>query len=114
HKVFGEAVAILAGDALLALAFELVARHVPDAAIARDMILELASAAGGEGMIGGQVLDLQGESAAPSAARVREIHNLKTARLIATACRLGGLAARASEAQLTALMQYGQFLGLAF
>src|SRR5204862_4197529 len=66
HKVFGEAMAILAGDGLLALAFELIAREVADAATAREMILELARAAGGAGMMGGQALDLTGESQPPA------------------------------------------------
>lgn len=131
HKVFGEAAAILAGDALLTLAFELIASHTRPAGKACRMTLALARATGWQGMIGGQVLDLQAEGRiaadpddeprassikppADGAERVRRIHEQKTARLIAAACRLGGLAADAAEHELAALDSYGLKLGLAF
>ncbi len=129
HKVFGEALAILAGDGLLTLAFELIALEVPDSSIASKMVLALARGAGWAGMIGGQVMDLEAEGRitirsdanqpTPAAAsrpleRVREIHALKTAHLIATACHLGGLAAEADPQRLDTLTTYGQNLGLAF
>lgn len=114
HRVFGEATAILAGDALLALAFEAItaAPIAPTATVA--MVRELADATGWQGMIGGQIEDITGEAAEPDAARVDRIHALKTARLIEAACRLGGLAAGADEARLAALGRYGRALGLAF
>ncbi|MFQ5429899.1 MAG: polyprenyl synthetase family protein [Phycisphaerae bacterium] len=114
HRVFGEALAILAGDALLALAFEILSEEVssPDRAVA--MTRELATATGAAGMIGGESLDIEGESHAPDLDEVERIHSLKTARLIESACRLGGLAAEASESQLRALSDYGRALGLAF
>jgi len=114
HKVFGEATAILAGDALLALAFEILANDVTDATIAAAMIRELAAAAGCRGLIGGEYEDLAGESVPPDAALVGRIHEGKTARLIEAACRLGGLAARADGQELETLARYGRALGAAF
>ncbi|HVP09881.1 MAG TPA: farnesyl diphosphate synthase [Phycisphaerae bacterium] len=114
HKVFGEAMAILAGDGLLALAFELLARDVSDPRKTLAMIRELADAAGWQGMIGGEAADVQGESLPPDAAVVSRIHAAKTARLIEAACRLGGIAAGAAEKQLSVLGSYGEALGLAF
>lgn len=114
HKVFGEATAILAGDALLTMAFELLARDVGDADVSRAMALTLARASGGSGMIGGQALDIEGEAQPPAHERIQPIHAMKTAALIAAACRLGGLAARAPARQLDALEAYGRHLGLAF
>jgi geranylgeranyl diphosphate synthase type II len=85
HKKFGEAMAILAGDALVVLAFELLARHVCDRRLAGEMVLELAERTGWEGMIGGQAADIAGQSQDPSLERTHYIHERKTA-----AC-LGGL-----------------------
>jgi len=114
HKQFGEAMAILAGDGLLALSFEILAGAVGDPALSRDMVRELAVAAGWQGMVGGEVADIEGESVAPDAALVARIHLAKTARLIEVSCRLGGLAARADEAGIAALGSYGHELGMAF
>lgn len=114
HKRFGEAVAILAGDALLALAFEIIGQRVTDAPVAAGMTSELAEAAGWRGMIGGEVADLLGEEAAPDRAMVEAIHAAKTARLIEAACRLGGLAAAAEPETIETLGCYGHALGLAF
>jgi len=114
HKQFGEAIAILAGDALLALAFEMIATDVRDASVAASMIRELAAATGWKGMIGGEVADLEGESRQPDATLVAEIHAAKTARLIEAACRLGGIAAHACDAHISALGAFGRHLGLAF
>jgi geranylgeranyl pyrophosphate synthase len=114
HKVFGEATAILAGDALHALAFEILAGEISDPAMAVAMVTELATAAGWEGMIGGEAADLEGELVPPSADLVARIHAAKTARLIQAACRLGALAARANDASFAALSKYGHELGLAF
>ena len=114
HKQYGEAVAILAGDALLTLAFELVA-PMPGAA------KELAGAAGSLGMIAGQVADMEAEGAVDRCdepdelkKKVEYIHRHKTAALIRAATRMGALAASAGSAQLSALSRYGECLGLAF
>lgn len=126
HVVFGEAVAVLAGDALHALAFGLLARippPVPAAAVVR-MIGEVAESIGTEGMVGGQVLDLLGERrphlpvipswpAAPEDA-VRDIHIRKTGALIRASVRAGALISGAPPAALDALSTYGARLGLAF
>jgi geranylgeranyl diphosphate synthase type II len=114
HKQYGEAIAILAGDALLALAFEVLGGEVADPAVARAMTRELAAAAGWQGMIGGEAADIEGQSMTPDASLVARIHAAKTARLIEASCRLGALAAKASESQLAALARYGHELGLAF
>ncbi len=114
HKVYDEAAAILVGDALLAMAFEVLARDVADPVTAVSMIHELACATGPAGMIGGEALDIEGESAAPDLDLVHRIHSAKTARLIQSACRLGGLAASADPETISALETYGHALGLAF
>ncbi len=108
HKAFDEATAILAGDALQAAAYEVIARRTPDPALAARLVLELATAAGAVGMVGGQQLDLA------TTADVREIHERKTAALIAAAARMGAMAARASPTVLARLTRYGRALGLAF
>lgn len=114
HRVFGESTAILAGDALVALAFEILADEPWDAATAAAMTLELSRAMGAEGMIGGELADIEGESSAPSESLVRQIHEAKTARLIQCACRLGALAAGAATDDMNSLSDYGRHLGLAF
>ncbi len=114
HKKFGEAVAILAGDALLALAFEIIGRGVRHADTAAAMTRELAEAAGCRGMIGGETADLAGESRPPDRDLVASIHAAKTARLLESSCRLGGLAAGADPTRTAALAGYGLDLGLAF
>jgi geranylgeranyl diphosphate synthase type II len=110
HKVFGEAMAILAGDALLTRAFEVLAG-------AGDIALvgELAAAAGtAGGMIGGQVHDLEGEGQAPTAERLEAIHRAKTGALLRASVRMGAIAAGAGAAQLDLLTAYGESVGLAF
>lgn len=110
HKVFGEAMAILAGDALLTFAFEVLAR-----AASAALVAELARAAGTVGgMIAGQVHDLEGEKMAPSAELLERIHRAKTGALLRCALRLGAMHAGASPAQLEALSRYGEHIGLAF
>jgi geranylgeranyl diphosphate synthase type II len=104
HKAFGEATAILAGDALLTHAFYVLAKSVP-AAVA--IVSELAGPAG---MVGGQVDDVRGRSEE----EIESIHSRKTAALFIAAVGLGGLVAGASEQQLQALSAYGRALGLAF
>ena len=114
HKKFGEATAILAGDALVVLAFELLVRHAADAGMAAKMVLELARGAGWSGMIGGQAADILGQSQPPTLSLAEYIHQRKTARLFETACRLGPIAGRASTAKIDALGHFGQMLGRAF
>jgi len=114
HKVFGEALAILAGDALHTLAFQLLLRRTPDGGLARDLALELATASGFDGMVGGQVEDLAGGGQEPGLDRLRRIHECKTAALIRAAVRGGGRAAGATAAQVQDLGRYGLALGLAF
>jgi geranylgeranyl diphosphate synthase type II len=116
HKVFGEAMAILAGDALLTLAFEVLAKAegVDDAARAR-MVAELATASGTVGgMIGGQVNDLEGEGKAPDPALLESIHRAKTGALLRASLRLGAIFAGAAPEQYDALSRFGEHAGLAF
>ena len=114
HKRFDEATAILAGDALLALAFELLAREIRDPSLAARMSLALARATGSCGMIGGQMSDLEGERQPPSFDLTRAIHERKTVALFRAACELGGLAGRASDPDLATLCRFGQMVGRAF
>jgi geranylgeranyl diphosphate synthase type II len=116
HKVFGEAMAILAGDALLTLAFRVLGEieAVPDASKVR-MITELASAAGTPGgMIAGQVSDLEGEGQTPDPVLLGTIHRAKTGALLRASVRLGAICAGADEERLEALSRYGEHTGLAF
>ena len=113
HKVFGEAMAILAGDAMVTMAFELLGRDVP-APLAARMVQELASGAGPEGMIGGQVLDIDGENKHLSLQDLQQLHRMKTGALLTASCRLGAMAGGANEARLQNIAQFGLHLGLAF
>jgi geranylgeranyl diphosphate synthase type II len=115
HKVFGEAIAVLAGDALLTIAFEIAAGcksrpRYPHAAIIR----ELAVASGSQALIGGQVADAEGEGKKISPGELRYIHENKTAALITASIRLGAMSANATPAQLKRLTEFGRSLGLAF
>jgi geranylgeranyl diphosphate synthase type II len=115
HKMFGEANAILAGDALLTLAFEWLAEcEAPSPYAPNQLALELARAAGSQGVIGGQVEDLAAEGKAPTADLVEYIHRQKTAALIRAATRIGAIAGGATAGQLEALTNYGEDIGLAF
>lgn len=114
HVAFGEAVAILAGDALACLAFEIVARETPNPELVKSLVLELGQAVGTRGMIGGQILDLCAEGHEPDLALVREIHRRKTAALIKAACALGAISARVNADAMAAVSRYGELLGLAF
>jgi geranylgeranyl diphosphate synthase type II len=114
HKVFGEATAILAGDALHSLAFESLLDAVLDAPLARALALDLARAAGVGGMVGGQVEDLSAERQPPTEERLHHIHAGKTAALLAAACVGGGRCGRAPREALDALRRFGTDLGLAF
>jgi geranylgeranyl diphosphate synthase type II len=110
HKKFDEATAILAGDALLTLAFEVLA-HAP---LAAQLVRELAEAAGSRGVVGGQAEDLAAEGRAPDAALLEFIHTHKTGALIRAACRMGARAAGATADQLAAVTDYAEKIGLAF
>jgi geranylgeranyl diphosphate synthase type II len=117
HKVFGEAIAILAGDALLTLAFRLVADNAAspaDAGRLRDVLTDLADAAGHTGMVGGQVVDLLSEGKVVGAETVDYIHARKTGALIRTSLRIGARLCGATPAQIEALGVAGAALGLAF
>ncbi|MBL7076493.1 MAG: polyprenyl synthetase family protein [Kiritimatiellae bacterium] len=115
HVSFGETNAVLAGDALQALAFELVGRTPPtDLWNASDMVRELAVAAGSRGVVGGQVADLGLSGRQPSEEEIAFIHEHKTADLFRASLRLGGMAANGSPAQVEALGRYALNLGLAF
>lgn len=112
HKVFGEGLAILAGDWLLAYAFELLGRAGGSAEQSAGMVRALAD--GAMGMVLGQAADLAGEGAPASAELVDFIHAHKTARLIEACCRIGVLSAGGDETQEDALARYGRHLGLGF
>jgi len=117
HKVFGEALAILAGDALLTLAFRLLADNVPATSSGprlRDVLVEIADAAGSPGMVGGQVADIECEGKPADAEIVDYIHTHKTAALIRASIRAGAILSGATPAQLAALGVVGGALGLAF
>lgn len=114
HKAFGEAVAILAGDALVTLAFEIPACHISQSAVAVAVIAELAQATGWMGMIGGQTHDILGEKLPIDLALVEQIHRYKTARLLQCAARLGAVCAEAEGQETQAAATYGLHLGIAF
>lgn len=115
HKVFGEGVAVLAGDALLTEAFAMLAR-VPanERYDAKDYITEFAFRTGSLNLVGGQVLDLEGEGRQLTVDELRAIHHGKTSALIIASLRLGGMSAGCTAEQLEALTAYGRDLGLAF
>jgi geranylgeranyl diphosphate synthase type II len=115
HKVFGEGMAVLAGDALLAQAFEIAAKCRGWSRYSHQtIILELARAAGSLQLIAGQVADLESEGKRISAPQLQYIHERKTSALLCCAVRLGGMSANCSAAQLKALTQFGYNVGLAF
>ncbi|MBN2490781.1 MAG: polyprenyl synthetase family protein [Planctomycetes bacterium] len=114
HKVYGEALAILAGDGLLTRAFEVLAREVADAGMACRLAAELGAAAGPGGMVGGQVLDVAAEGAAPAFERALDIVRRKTAALIAASVAMGGITAGASVDRIGQLRRYGERVGMAF
>src|SRR5690242_16483333 len=115
HKVFGEGIAVLAGDALLTAAFELAAKSKGWPRYGHQkIILELASASGSLQLIAGQVADLEGEGKKISANELRYIHERKTSALLCCSVRLGGMSANCTQAQLKALTDFGYHVGLAF
>ncbi|MGA1997110.1 MAG: polyprenyl synthetase family protein [Bryobacteraceae bacterium] len=115
HKVFGDAMAILAGDALLTLAFEVLASLDAPPDRKTRLIGELAAAAGTVGgMIGGQVADLEGEGKPPEAELLGAIHSAKTGAMLRASLRMGVIFAGGTDAQYSALSAYGEHIGLAF
>jgi geranylgeranyl diphosphate synthase type II len=116
HKVFGEAMAILAGDALLTLAFEVLSRLKGPTDDRKIRIVEELSRASGTvgGMIGGQVHDIEGERQPPTEKLLEAIHRAKTGALLRASVRIGAIYGGASEDQLSALSEYGEHVGLAF
>jgi geranylgeranyl diphosphate synthase, type II len=117
HKVFGEAIAILAGDALLTLAFKLIALNgarTGGATVLGALVTEVAEAAGTDGMVGGQVVDIESEGKAVSAETLDYIHSHKTAALIRAALCAGARLAGATPDALAAIARCGDALGLAF
>lgn len=115
HKVFGEGIAVLAGDALLTQAFEIAAHCRSWQRYSHQtIVLELARASGSLQLIAGQVADLEGEGKKTSAAQLRYIHERKTSALLCCSVRLGGMSANCSPAQLAALTSFGYHVGLAF
>ncbi len=115
HKVFGEGIAVLAGDALLTQAFEIAAQCQGWPRYSHQaIILELAQAAGSLQLIAGQVADLEGEGKRLSAPHLRYIHERKTSALLCCSVRLGGMSANCTAGQLKALTDFGYNVGLAF
>ena len=119
HVAFGEAMAILAGDALLTRAFEVLAADLPDPVVAAECCRVLASAGGSDGMVGGQVADLAATDTSPENVDdplevLRAIHRRKTGRLLAASLELGAVVAGADNQVRESLLDYGQNIGLAF
>lgn len=115
HKVFGDGVAILAGDALLTMAFEVIADS-PDIDIEKKLrvIKEMSHAAGAEGMVGGQVIDLESEGKHIDMTTLQKMHSAKTGALFCAAIRSGAILGGATAKQLDDLTQYARQFGLAF
>ncbi|MCD6378167.1 MAG: polyprenyl synthetase family protein [Planctomycetes bacterium] len=114
HVKFGEAMAILVGDALLTRAFEVISRGISNERIATKLVAELASSAGPAGLIAGQVADMALFEVPQNLAGMHYIHEHKTAALLRCSTRMGGICAGATEEQLEALSKYGEKIGLAF
>ena len=121
HKVFDEATAILAGDALLTLAFEILAKEIDEPAVAVRLVAQLAEAAGPAGMIAGQMADLKAQNtnrrmqnAEATEEYLRITHTNKTAKMFRCAAALGAICGGASDSQLECLCEYGLKIGLGF
>ena len=118
HKVFGDGMAILAGDALLSMAFELCSRNdgTDGFSVAQQLAIvrELALGSGHQGMVGGQVMDIQAENQEIDLAHLQQIHTFKTGRLIRAAVRIGGIIGGATTQQMQCLTDYSEDIGLAF
>ncbi len=114
HKKFGEAMAILAGDALVTMAFGVLAEEIEPPRVAAACCAALAEAGGPRGMVGGQADDLAEKDANAGVDLLESIHHRKTGAIIGVSLRLGALVAAADDRQCSALAQYGRRLGLAF
>jgi geranylgeranyl diphosphate synthase type II len=115
HKVFGEGIAVLAGDALLTIAFEIVSRTKPSPRYDMSTLLrEIAVAAGSQKLIAGQVADLEAEGKNVKRRELQFIHENKTAAILRGSVRLGAMSANADARKLAAITRFGQRLGLAF
>ena len=115
HKVFGDGIAILAGDALLTIAFEIATHATPTRRYSSaDILREISVAAGSRKLIAGQVADLEAEGEKASGEKLRYIHENKTAAMITTSLRLGAMSANADARKVRAITQFGRNLGLAF
>ena len=115
HKVFGEGIAVLAGDALLTMAFEVIASTPDvDAETKLKVVWEMSHAAGPEGMVGGQVIDLESEGKHIDMATLKKMHAAKTGALFCAAIRSGAILAGAKDWQLAELTNYARQFGLAF
>ncbi|MBM7577543.1 polyprenyl synthetase family protein [Jeotgalibacillus terrae] len=114
HKVYGEAVAILAGDALLTKSFELIADSPVDDRSKVRLISMLAKAAGAEGMVGGQIADIEGENMALTLEELEYVHRRKTGRLLEFAAAAGGLISGLNDEKLNQLRAFAEHIGLAF
>ncbi len=112
HKAFGETIAILVGDALQALAFKVMAAAGGEQA--GVVVAELASAAGSTGMVGGQVLDFEGEGKSQVLEEIERIDRWKTGALFTCCCRIGAILAGADDAKLSALTRYGDAIGVLY
>jgi geranylgeranyl diphosphate synthase type II len=113
HKVFGEAMAILAGDAMVTMAFEVLAADAP-VEVRGALVKDLAWAAGPAGMIGGQVLDMEAQERSMTLQELEGLHRRKTGALLTAACRMGAISATALVPMLDRMTRFGQHLGLAF
>jgi geranylgeranyl diphosphate synthase type II len=115
HKVFGDGMAVLAGDGLLTIAFEIVSRARPTPRYNMSILVrETAVAAGSQKLIAGQVADLEAEGRKANRAQLRYIHENKTAAILTTSVRLGAMSANANTRQLHSITRFGRGLGLAF
>lgn len=114
HRVYGEAVAVLAGDALFSLAFEVLAHLEAPATLIVALLRELTTAAGTQGLVGGETTDVLMEGRAVSAEVLSDIHARKTGALLAASCAMGAIAGGRSEGEVACLREFGAQLGLAF
>ena len=115
HKVYGEAVAVLTGDALQAFSFELVGKAKETSRYKMAALIEeMANVAGSHALIAGQVMDMEGEGRKLCKSQVIAVHERKTAALLTTSLRLGAMSANATDAKLAAITRFGYALGLAF
>ena len=115
HKVYGEGIAVLAGDSLLTYAFEtMLSQEGVDPKTLLKVVKEIASAAGPEGMVGGQVIDMESEGKAVSFDTLQQMHRAKTGALFRAAVRAGAILGGASEKEIEALTVYAEKFGLAF